>query len=46
MIRIVVVDDSPEVVNDIERLFRFEPDLEVVGAAHDGEVGLDRMSCC
>ncbi|NPV07428.1 MAG: response regulator [Anaerolineae bacterium] len=40
MIRIVVVDDSPEVVNDIERLFHFEPDLEVVGTATDGAVGL------
>ncbi len=39
MIRIVVVDDSPEVISNIERLLYFEPDIEVVGTANDGEVG-------
>jgi pilus assembly protein CpaE len=40
MIRIVVVDDSAESVSAIERLLYFEPDIEVVGTANDGETGV------
>ena len=40
MIRVLVVDDSAEVVRNVERLLYFEPDIEVVGTAGDGETGL------
>ncbi|MHB0876006.1 MAG: response regulator, partial [Anaerolineae bacterium] len=40
MIRVVVVDDSAEIVSNIERMLYFEPDIEVIGTANDGETGL------
>lgn len=40
MIRVVLVDDSAEILSNIERMLCFEPDIEVVGTANDGESGL------
>jgi pilus assembly protein CpaE len=40
MIRVVVVDDSAEIVSNIERMLFFEPDIEIIGTANDGETGL------
>jgi len=40
MIRVVLVDDSADIVSNIERLLHFEPDIEVVGTANDGETGV------
>lgn len=40
MIKVVLVDDSAEIVNNIEHILRFEPDIEVLGSANDGETGL------
>ncbi len=36
-INIVIVDDSRETVENIRTLLRFEPSLEVTGAAYDGK---------
>jgi DNA-binding NarL/FixJ family response regulator len=39
-IRIVLVDDHPIFLQGVERLFRLEPDLEVVARSIDGEEAL------
>ncbi len=40
MIRVAVLDNSNEVMSSIFRLLHDEPDIDVVGSASDGEVGL------
>lgn len=40
MIRVAVLDDSNEAMSSIFRLLHDEPDIEVVGSASDGQVGL------
>ena len=44
MIRIVSVDDNPEVRNSLKEYFRNIPDIELVGCAQDGESGY-KMIC-
>lgn len=44
MIRIVVVDDNPEVRNYLTEFFRKVPDMELVGTADNGEDGY-RLIC-
>lgn len=39
-IRILVVDDIAETRDNVKRLLYFEPDMEVVGEAEDGEAAL------
>ena len=36
-IRVLLADDHPIVLDGLERLFRLEPDFEVVGSCRDGE---------
>mgnify|MGYP000984755955 CR=1 FL=1 len=40
VIRVAVLDNSNEVMSSIFRLLHDEPDMDVVGSASDGEVGL------
>ncbi len=40
-IRVLIVDDVPESRDNIERLLRFEPDIQVVGKASRGQEGID-----
>ncbi|MEX2425213.1 MAG: response regulator, partial [Thermomicrobiaceae bacterium] len=41
-IRILIVDDVAESRDNVEKLLRFEPDVEVVGKAERGQEGIDR----
>jgi pilus assembly protein CpaE len=41
-IRILIVDDVAESRDNVEKLLRFEPDIEVVGKAERGQEGIDR----
>ena len=43
MIRILLADDHPIVLDGLERLFRLEPDFDVVGRCRDGEETLLRV---
>jgi two-component system, NarL family, nitrate/nitrite response regulator NarL len=43
VIRILLADDHPIVLDGLERLFRLEPDFEVVGRCRDGEETLARV---
>jgi pilus assembly protein CpaE len=36
-IRLLVVDDSPDMVRNVEKLLHFEPDIQVVGSASNAE---------
>lgn len=40
-IRILIVDDVAESRDNVEKLLRFEPDVEVVGKAERGQEGID-----
>lgn len=40
-IRVLIVDDVPESRDNLERLLRFEPDIQVVGKAARGREGID-----
>jgi pilus assembly protein CpaE len=40
-IRILIVDDVAESRDNVEKLLRFEPDVEVVGKAERGQQGID-----
>jgi len=40
-IRVLIVDDVPESRDNIERLLRFEPDIQVVGKASRGQEGVE-----
>jgi pilus assembly protein CpaE len=40
-IRVLIVDDVPESRDNIERLLRFEPDIQVVGKASKGQEGIE-----
>ncbi len=41
-IRILIVDDVAESRDNVEKLLRFEPDVEVVGKAERGKEGINR----
>lgn len=41
IIRILIVDDVPESRDNVEKLLRFEPDVQVVGKASRGQEGID-----
>ena len=43
-IRIFVVDDSKEVINEVKKYFSSHAEIEVVGYASDGKVALDYIS--
>lgn len=36
-IRLLVIDDSPDMVRNVEKLLHFEPDIQVVGSASNAE---------
>jgi pilus assembly protein CpaE len=40
-IRILIVDDVAESRDNVEKLLRFEPDVEVIGKAERGQQGID-----
>ena len=40
-IRVVIVDDVPESRENVERLLRFEPDIEIIGHAARGQEAID-----
>ncbi len=40
-IRVLIVDDVPESRDNVEKLLRFEPDVEVIGKAARGQEGID-----
>ena len=40
-IRVLIVDDVPESRDNVEKLLRFESDIEVVGKAARGQEGID-----
>lgn len=43
-IRVLVVDDSPESVQNIQKLLRFERDIQVAGVAASGSDAVERAS--
>jgi two-component system LytT family response regulator len=42
-LRVLLVDDEPLVLRDLERLLAAEPDLEVVGTARSGAEAIERI---
>ena len=42
---VLIVDDHPVFLQGLRRILESEPDIEVVGAAHDGEEALE-LACC
>ncbi|HEU5423506.1 MAG TPA: response regulator, partial [Nitrolancea sp.] len=40
-IRVLIVDDVAESRDNVERLLRFEPDVQIVGKASRGQEGID-----
>mgnify|MGYP001076503973 CR=1 FL=1 len=40
-IRVLIVDDVPESRDNLERLLRFEPDIQVIGKASKGQEGIE-----
>lgn len=40
-LRVVIVDDDPRVRHDFTELLELEPDIEVIGSAADGEIGVE-----
>lgn len=40
-LRVVIVDDDPRVRHDFTELLELEPDIEVIGSAGDGEIGVE-----
>lgn len=40
-IRVVIVDDVPESRENVERLLKFEPDIEIIGHAARGQEAID-----
>ena len=40
-IRILIVDDLPETRDNVRKLLQFEPDVEVVGQAGNGQEAID-----
>lgn len=42
MIRILIVDDNLTTVENVARLLNFEPDIEVVGTARNGQMGVSK----
>jgi pilus assembly protein CpaE len=43
-IRILVVDDSPDMVQNVQKLLYFEPDIQIVGSAANAEEAFARMA--
>lgn len=41
-IRILIVDDNADTVENVKRLLYFEDDMEVLGQAYDGREGIER----
>ena len=41
IIRVLIVDDIPETRESLKKMLYFEPDMEVVGTAQNGEEGVD-----
>jgi pilus assembly protein CpaE len=42
-IRLLIVDDSPDMVRNVQKLLYFEPDIQVVGAAVNAEEAFARL---
>ncbi|HET59685.1 MAG TPA: response regulator transcription factor, partial [Chloroflexi bacterium] len=42
-IRVLLVDDIPETVNNIKRMLQFDPIIEIVGQATDGRDALQKV---
>ena len=42
-IRVLVVDDSPDMVQNVQKLLYFEPDIQIVGSAANAEEAFARM---
>jgi pilus assembly protein CpaE len=40
-IRVLIVDDVHEARDNVAKLLRFEPDVEIVGLAENGQEGID-----
>ena len=46
MIRLILADDHPIVLDGLEQLFRLEPDFQVVARCRDGEEALREVRSC